>query len=520
MDDKQEKIDYLKQKIDYLENKLEKLLSSQVYQNSTQAVQVTGALEKNSVKIIQVSLDQLVNIYNDVPKVLLEYSTRVSLTEESYRNKDKGLIFLEEAPRGNYWIITTQDAEENRHWLMPNGNVYFNIFQTQSLRYLFTVEGENFNNLSEFVLIKPAIVTLHPNGKEWKLETKGILHLGKIAPSSNSSFVSKVDDKQENSRVLDNDFFTLLKRIENETRNNSHKNWQLACKYDEQFKVQSQKYNNNLKTVNRKIKDIKSSQTKLNDVTKKIIGLGTAIAVTAAIVLYLENRQISQLITEVNQIDSKVEASNNFVQEAIALGNPLGLDNTVSAGIISAIGRSGSQLGVPDKRVQFIQTDAAINPGNFGGPLLNSRGEVIGINTAIRADAEGLGFAIPIKMAKHIADQLFTKGRADHPYLGISMINLSPETKESINNEGELDFKITEEQGVLLVDVLPSSPADQAGFKKGDIIIRIRDRSIENYLQVQEEVALSEVGKTLEVKIIRNGETKIIEVEPGIYPES
>ncbi|HEY9861194.1 MAG TPA: trypsin-like peptidase domain-containing protein, partial [Candidatus Obscuribacterales bacterium] len=100
-------------------------------------------------------------------------------------------------------------------------------------------------------------------------------------------------------------------------------------------------------------------------------------------------------------------------QWAIAIGNPLGLDNTVTAGIISAIGRSSSQVGVPNKRVQFIQTDAAINPGNSGGPLLNEQGEVIGINTAIRADAQGLGFAIPIETAERIAEQLFRSGRAE-----------------------------------------------------------------------------------------------------------
>jgi len=106
-------------------------------------------------------------------------------------------------------------------------------------------------------------------------------------------------------------------------------------------------------------------------------------------------------------------------QWAIAIGNPLGLDNTVTAGIISATGRSSSQVGVPDKRVRFIQTDAAINPGNSGGPLLNARGEVIGMNTAIRTDAQGLGFAIPIETAQRIAAQLFARGEVWHPFLGI-----------------------------------------------------------------------------------------------------
>jgi S1-C subfamily serine protease len=98
-------------------------------------------------------------------------------------------------------------------------------------------------------------------------------------------------------------------------------------------------------------------------------------------------------------------------QWAIAIGNPLGLDNTITVGIISAIGRSSSQVGIPDKRVRFIQTDAAINPGNSGGPLLNDQGKVIGINTAIRANAQGLGFAIPIETALRIGTQLFEKGK-------------------------------------------------------------------------------------------------------------
>ncbi|NER82994.1 MAG: trypsin-like serine protease, partial [Leptolyngbya sp. SIO1D8] len=111
---------------------------------------------------------------------------------------------------------------------------------------------------------------------------------------------------------------------------------------------------------------------------------------------------------------------------AIAIGNPLGLDNTVTAGIISATGRSSSQIRVPDKRVSFIQTDAAINPGNSGGPLLNERGEVIGVNTAIIGGAQGLGFAIPINTAQQIAQELITKGYVEHPYLGIQMRTLTP----------------------------------------------------------------------------------------------
>lgn len=204
---------------------------------------------------------------------------------------------------------------------------------------------------------------------------------------------------------------------------------------------------------------------------------------------------------------------------AIAIGNPLGLDNTVTVGIISAIDRTSSQVGVPDKRVRFIQTDAAINPGNSGGPLLNSQGEVIGINTAIRADAQGLGFAIPIETAQRIANQLFAKGKADHPYLGIHMVNLSSETKEAINAQKELDFKITEDKGVLIVKVIPNSPAEQAGLQQGDTIVRVRERAVNSSLQVQEQVEISEIGQALEIEIIRSGKTKTVNVKPGVFPE-
>ena len=105
---------------------------------------------------------------------------------------------------------------------------------------------------------------------------------------------------------------------------------------------------------------------------------------------------------------------------AIAIGNPLGLDNTVTAGIISATGRSSADIGVGDRRVGFIQTDAAINPGNSGGPLLNEKGEVVGMNTAIISGAQGLGFAVPINTAKRISDLLIANGKVDHPYLGNS----------------------------------------------------------------------------------------------------
>jgi len=205
---------------------------------------------------------------------------------------------------------------------------------------------------------------------------------------------------------------------------------------------------------------------------------------------------------------------------AIAIGNPLGLDNTVTVGIISALGRSSTQVGVPDKRVEFIQTDAAINPGNSGGPLLNSQGEVIGINTAIRADAQGLGFAIPIETAQRIAEQLFAKGKADHPYLGIHMVTLDDQAKEEMSLNSELEFDIPQDEGVLVVRVIPKSPAAKGGLKPGDVINKVGDRSVKTSLQVQEQVETSEIGSALEVEVLREGKVKTIKVKPSAFPKA
>lgn len=204
---------------------------------------------------------------------------------------------------------------------------------------------------------------------------------------------------------------------------------------------------------------------------------------------------------------------------AIAIGNPLGLDNTVTIGIISALGRSSSQVGVPDKRVSFIQTDAAINPGNSGGPLLNAKGEVVGINTAIRAGAQGLGFAIPIETVDRIADQLFTQGKVDHPYLGIQMATLTPEIKEDINRDSGAGFKVTQDQGVVIIRVVKDSPAQKAGLKPGDIILKVDGKEVSSSNAVQQEVESSQVGSELPLDILREGKPLAIKVIPAPYRE-
>lgn len=203
---------------------------------------------------------------------------------------------------------------------------------------------------------------------------------------------------------------------------------------------------------------------------------------------------------------------------AIAIGNPLGLDNTVTVGIISALGRSSSEVGVPDKRVRFIQTDAAINPGNSGGPLLNARGEVIGINTAIRADAQGLGFAIPIETAQRIARQLFDKGKAEHPYLGIHMVTLTPDLRQELQQAGDLKVKVTADRGVLVIRVAANSPAQRAGFQMGDVILKVGGEEVETAAEVQEKVEASQIGEVLAVEVARNQTRQTLQVRPGDFP--
>ena len=205
---------------------------------------------------------------------------------------------------------------------------------------------------------------------------------------------------------------------------------------------------------------------------------------------------------------------------AIAIGNPLGLDNTVTTGIISGTGRTSSQVGIPDKRVNFIQTDAAINPGNSGGPLLNANGQVIGMNTAIIRRAQGLGFAIPINTAKNIADRLVKNGKVEHAYLGIQMATLTPEIKRQINSNPNGRLKINEDKGVLVLRVVPNSPAARGGIKSGDTIIEVNGQSTTTADRLQQSVSNSEVGANLPIKLRRQGQTVEVNIRTGAFPVS
>jgi S1-C subfamily serine protease len=203
---------------------------------------------------------------------------------------------------------------------------------------------------------------------------------------------------------------------------------------------------------------------------------------------------------------------------AIAIGNPLGLDNTVTVGIISATGRSGSAIGISDRRVRFIQTDAAINPGNSGGPLLNARGQVIGVNTAIIQGAQGLGFAIPISSAQPIAQQLVTTGKAVHAYLGVQMIDLTSEIRTQLNKEE--NFKLDTDKGVLVVKVVPNSPAAKAGIEGGDLIQSINNQTVRTTDEVQQVVEATKAGNAINLKVKHQGQLRNLRVTLGsLTPE-
>ncbi|WP_445631303.1 HhoA/HhoB/HtrA family serine endopeptidase [Nostoc sp. DSM 114167] len=205
-------------------------------------------------------------------------------------------------------------------------------------------------------------------------------------------------------------------------------------------------------------------------------------------------------------------------EAVIAIGNPLGLNNTVTSGIISATGRSSSDIGASDKRVDYIQTDAAINPGNSGGPLLNARGQVIAMNTAIIRGAQGLGFAIPINTVQRIAQELIAKGRVDHPYLGVQMVTLTPENKERIKNVAGDRLNLTADEGVLLVEIVPRSPASVAGLRVGDVIKSINSQPVTKIEEVQKLVEKSKIGTKLPIEVERNGQIVQVAVQPAPLP--
>ncbi|HEY5975987.1 MAG TPA: DegQ family serine endoprotease [Geobacteraceae bacterium] len=188
-------------------------------------------------------------------------------------------------------------------------------------------------------------------------------------------------------------------------------------------------------------------------------------------------------------------------QWAIAIGNPFGLDRTVTVGVVSATGRSN--MGI-ETYENFIQTDASINPGNSGGPLLNVYGEVIGINTAIVAAGQGIGFAIPVNMAKRIVEQLVKKGNVTRAWLGVA---IQPVTEEIARS-----FGLSKARGALISDVMAGSPAERAGLRQGDILLAFDGKEVKDARQLQLLVAETSPGKKAELEIYRDGRSQKVAV--------
>ncbi len=212
----------------------------------------------------------------------------------------------------------------------------------------------------------------------------------------------------------------------------------------------------------------------------------------------------AERLTEIALGDSDNLRQGDFV---VAIGNPFGLGQTVTSGIVSALGRSG--LGI-ESYEDFIQTDASINPGNSGGALVNLRGELIGINTAIYGSGGGnigIGFAIPVNMARQIISQLVEHGEVRRGRLGFVVQDLTPELAEA--------FGVARKKGVVVARVEAKSPAQQAGIKVGDVITAVNGREVDNSAQVRNEIGLLRVGSEVEIEVLRDGKTRSLTASVG-----
>ena len=193
---------------------------------------------------------------------------------------------------------------------------------------------------------------------------------------------------------------------------------------------------------------------------------------------------------------------------AIAIGNPFGLDQTVTVGVVSATGRGDVGIATYEN---FIQTDASINPGNSGGPLVNLRGEIIGINTAIVATGQGIGFAIPANMVKRVTGQLIDRGKVTRGWIGIAMEPLTGELVQT--------FGLRDARGAVVARVYPGGPAAAAGVQKNDVVVSFAGTVVDDYRQLQRLSADAEVGKTVKLEIVRNRERRVVELRVAEAPD-
>ncbi len=205
----------------------------------------------------------------------------------------------------------------------------------------------------------------------------------------------------------------------------------------------------------------------------------------------------AERLTAIPMADSDRIRVGDFV---VAIGNPFGLGQTVTSGIVSALGRTG--LGIEGYE-DFIQTDASINPGNSGGALVNLRGELVGMNTAIIAPGGGnvgIGFAIPVNMVRDIMEQLVKFGEVRRGRLGISIQDLTPELASA--------FGIEDRAGAVIAQVVPGSPADKSGIKVGDVVLQVNGRGVRNAGELRNRVGMLRIGEKVGLKLLRDGKPK------------
>jgi Do/DeqQ family serine protease len=194
---------------------------------------------------------------------------------------------------------------------------------------------------------------------------------------------------------------------------------------------------------------------------------------------------------------------------AIAIGNPFGLDQTVTVGVVSATGRS--DVGIASYE-NFIQTDASINPGNSGGPLINLRGEVIGINTAIVATGQGIGFAIPANMVRRVMDQLIDRGKVTRGWLGIALQPLTAELADALGTTGT--------RGAVVSRIYPNSPAAASDIRPNDVVVSFNGISIDDYHHLQRMAAEAEVGRSVKLEIVRERKPRTVELKVAEAPDT
>lgn len=224
------------------------------------------------------------------------------------------------------------------------------------------------------------------------------------------------------------------------------------------------------------------------------------------------NSDLAVLKIESENLPVAVLGDSNRIrvgQLAVAIGNPFGLQQTVTSGVISAVDRSISE-GQGKVLDNLIQTDASINPGNSGGPLVNGRGQVIGINTAIISQAQGIGFAIPINTAKSVAEQLISQGKVSRPWLGI--------LGTTITGELASQYKLPVSKGALVVKVLAGSPAQKAGLKPGDIVVSIEGKPVLGMSELQQIIRQHKPEENLTFIVYREGNKQSMEIKLGEAP--